>query len=158
MIGAVIVDEAPVIAKVEGLEGTVQVTGAIGRVRRHHIGVGIVDTLPRIFEIAHLMPKGSKPQQIHQRAPGHATERVSSHDARKQNLHSRIRTSTRISTPPSDPLTELLIQVLFTCRMIAALPRVVSRKGAADRGVVVISTMTTQASRANPDQRRGGAH
>ena len=90
MIGAVIVDEAPVITKIEGRKGAVKVPGTVGRVWRHHVGVGIVDTLSRIFQIADFMSKSSKSEQIHERTPGYAAERVSSHDAREQNLHSRI--------------------------------------------------------------------
>src|SRR5581483_3571156 len=47
----------------------------------------IVHALAGVFDVEHLVPERAQPEQVHQRTPRHAAERISGDDAREEYSH-----------------------------------------------------------------------
>ncbi len=50
-------------------------------------GDRVVDALAGVFHVEDLVAERAQAQQVHQRAPGHAAERIARDDAGDENLH-----------------------------------------------------------------------
>ena len=87
VIGAVVIHEAPAITETVRLERIVDVGRAVRRIRRACVEHRIVHTLARIFDVEHLVAERAQPQEIHQRTPGDAAERIAGDDACEQDSH-----------------------------------------------------------------------
>src|SRR5438093_10965389 len=106
-IGAVVVHERPAIAEAERLERLADVVGSVARIRGARVLDRIVDALARVLDVEDLVPERAKTEQIHQRAPGDAAERVPGDDASEKNPHDVIAWLPRSAHPrfPDRPAT-----------------------------------------------------
>ena len=55
----------------------------------------VVDALAGVLDVEDLVAERAQPEQVHQRAPGHAAERISGDDAGEEDLHTRVPSSAR---------------------------------------------------------------
>src|SRR2546426_5245772 len=90
VIGAVVVHERPAITEAERLERMTNVVGSVARIRGARVLDRIVDALARVLDVEDLVAERAKTEQIHQRAPGDAAERVPGDDPREQNSHAHV--------------------------------------------------------------------
>ena len=103
VIRAVVVHEAPAVAEAERRERVVDVGGAVGRILGAGVLHRVVDALAGVFDVEHLVAEVAEAEQVHQRAPGDAAERVAGDDAGEQDLHASGPPTTTGSARPPTP-------------------------------------------------------
>ena len=91
VVSLVVVDEAPAIPQPVRREGVVDVPRAVGGILRDGVGVRVVDALAGVFQITDLVAEVAQPEQVHQRTPGNAAERIAPDDAGEEDSHERVR-------------------------------------------------------------------
>src|SRR5207248_3075937 len=89
VIRAVVVHERPAIAEPERLERSMNVGRAVCGIDRARVLYRIVDALAGVLDVEDVVAERAQPQEIHQRAPGDAAERIARDDAREQDFHVR---------------------------------------------------------------------
>ena len=100
VVRLVVVDEAPAVAQPMRRQGIVDVARAVGGVLGDGVGVRVVDALAGVLEIADLVAEVAQPEQVHQRAPGDAAERIAPDDAGEEDSHGGVqgRAGSAVST------------------------------------------------------------
>ncbi len=73
-------------------------------IERPRILFRIVDALPGVLDVEDLVPERTQPEQIHQRAPGHAAERIATDDAGEEDPHDSSCASSSIVNGSSSDL------------------------------------------------------
>ena len=87
VIAAVVVHERPAIAKPERRERGVDVGSPVARIGGARVLHRVVHALAGVLDVKDLVSERPKAEEIHQRTPGDAAERVARDDAREEDSH-----------------------------------------------------------------------
>src|SRR5215216_3204922 len=103
MVRGVVVDKAPPIAEIEGVERIVNVACAVGGILGDGVPLRIVDALAGILDVEDFVTERAQAQKVHQGTPGHPAERVPGDNPGDQDLHpSACSNSSTVSGSSSD--------------------------------------------------------